>query len=74
MKVEKLFVEPGRVEDSGPDPFEVRATTCLARPLSPPPGTPPPSAPALTSTIALTSTRQVSDAGTMLDYLRSVAK
>ena len=36
MKVEKLFVEPGRVEDSGPDPFEVRATTCLARPLSPP--------------------------------------
>ena len=33
MKVEKLFIEPGRVEDSGPDPFEVRATTCLA--LSP---------------------------------------
>jgi len=23
MKVEKLFVEPNRVEDSGPDPFEV---------------------------------------------------
>lgn len=38
MKVEKLFVEPGRVEDSGPDPFEV------------------------------------SDADTMLEYLRSVKK
>lgn len=38
MKVEKLFVEPNRVEDSGPDPFEV------------------------------------SDAGTLLEYLRSAKK
>ena len=38
MKVEKLFIEPGRVEDSAPDPFEV------------------------------------SDAGTLLEYLQSVKK